>query len=210
MTDVQTSLYEHLFALTTVMKQRVVENFDGDALDERWTTRNVAGAGTFAMSDNADEGFSITSGETTNNESRIDFNNIRQYDPVSSIALLILEALSNTSAVQYGGFAGNTTTFDGVEKALFCMDSANANSSLRTADASTSSETSSGVALNTNHNAVKVECGSSNIKLYLAGSLLVTKTTNRPTAKHQPCIGVKTTTGSGKALRTRYCEAYNV
>jgi len=56
------SLYSKLNHPTQVAKQRVVERFDGDTLDERWTTEDTDGTNTFAMADVIDEGFEITTG----------------------------------------------------------------------------------------------------------------------------------------------------
>ena len=66
------SLYEQLFPLTTVMKQRVVENFSGDAPDvDRWgfgnqdgTTGNLA-----SMADSVDGGLKLTCGTSAGGQS---------------------------------------------------------------------------------------------------------------------------------------------
>lgn len=204
------SLYEQLFPLTTVMKVRVIENFSGDTLDERWTQTNIAGAGTFAIVDVPDEGFSVLSGATSANESQINFNNIRHYAHDTTVCISVFRAVATTSNVTYSGLSGNILTWDGVEKALAVMNSANANFGLSTADATTSSTTQGSVAIDTTFRDYKIENGSSDIKLTLTGTLDVTKTTNRPTVKMQPVFGVKTTTGSAKETRIRFIEAFNI
>jgi len=60
------SLYEQLHPLTFVAKQRVVENFSGDTLNERWTTTVNTGTPTYAMADTVDGGFIVTAGSVLN------------------------------------------------------------------------------------------------------------------------------------------------
>lgn len=204
------TLYERLSALTQIIRQRVVETFTGKSLNERWTQTDVTGTGTFAMVDAVDEGFSISSGATTNNQSQVNFNNKRQYDFNDSVLLAVFRAVSTASNISYCGLSGNILAYNGVEKAVFIMDSADTNFALSTADASTSSDTEGSVAIDTSFHLIKVETGSANIKLTIDGVLDVTKTTNRPTTKTQPVVGVKTTTSAAKESRIRYLEGYNI
>ena len=206
------SLAERFSLLTQVFKQRVVEYFSGSALDTaRWTTTNIAGTGSTGINDAIDEGGFVTSGASTNDQTQINFNNKRQYDNANSICILTMQAVSNTSAISYGGLSGDILAFDGgTNKALVVVSSANANISLRTADGTTNSEdTTSGIAIDMAFHNYKIECGASNVKLYIDGVLRITKSTNLPTAKMQPEIGVKTLTTAAKTTKVRYLEAYN-
>lgn len=203
------SVYEILTPITTVRKTKFWDWFDGDDLRAIWTTRNITGTGTFAMSDVADDGFTVQSGATSSDESRIDFNSIRHYLQTACVFIGVMKAVSNSSSAQYCGLVNPTTTYDGIDRAIFVLDTANSNTSLRTADGSTSSETTTDVVNDTNFHSVKIECSSANIKLTQDGVLKVTKTTNRPTTRLEPNFGVKTTSAAAKALRARYCEVYN-
>ncbi len=204
-----TSVYEMFDPLTTVRKQRFWDFLSGDSLRSWWTSTDIAGTGTFAMVDVVDEGFSISSGATTNNESQINFNNRRQYDFDPSELICVFRAVAITSNVSYCGLSGNILTYNGVEKALAIMDSTGTNFALSTADASTSSKTEGSVAIDSVFRSYKITTGSANIKLTTAGILDVTKTTNRPTTKMQPVVGVKTVTSASKEIRTKYLEVYN-
>jgi len=205
------SLYEQLFPLTTVMKQRVVENFSADALDtNRWTTVNNNGSNTFAMSDESDGGFKITTGATSGNHGAITFNQKRQYSPTAAVCIGIMKFDNSTNTAQLGlanvadniltGTDQSTCRFSGISNAI----------NLTTGDASTYSATNSSVTSDTSYHSIKIENGSSDIKLTLDGSLQVTKTTNRPTAKQQPFFAVRTGENVANDANIRYIEAYNV
>ena len=203
------SVYELFNALTTIAKQHFWDWLDGSIWNNRWTKTDVAGTGSLTIQDSVDGGGLITSGATTNNETQANFNNKRQYAHDGAICIFTMKATSNTLSISYGGLSGNQLTFDGVEKSLIVVDSGNTNISLRTADASTSSETEGSVAIDTSRHSYKIENRVSDIRSFIDGVLDVTKTTNRPTTKQQPCLGVKTLTSSAKTTDVGYIEAEN-
>lgn len=201
------SLYEQLFPLSTVMKQRVVENFSGDALDtDRWTTNNHNGTNTFTMDDSTDGGFKITTAGADGNAGSINFNNKRQYSPTGSTILSSVKLSSTSTLNAQAGLVnvvGNVTTS---QVATFRTSSSYF--ALFTAGGSFSA-TDSSISKDTNYHTHKIECGSSDVKYTIDGSLEITKTTNRPTVKLQPYFFTRADTASAKTGHINYLEAYN-
>lgn len=206
MPDQQASLYEHLFALTVLMKQRMVERFSGDALDERWQFTNIAGTGSSVIDDAIDGGFKITTGATDDDESAINFNDIRQYSEIAAIVILIASAIANTRF--RAGFSENTDMSNSF--ALADMDADNVNYELSTDDGTTESSSASDVIIGTIARNNKIECGSANIKYTINGVLKVTKTTNRPDFRQQPYFAVKARSTGAKTGSIRFMEAFGV
>lgn len=201
------SLYEHLFPLTTVMKQRVLDNFDGDTLNERWNKRDISGTGTFAMVDAVDEGFSITTGSSINNASLIDFNQIRQYSETASILLMVFRRVASSAGRIEGGFKNLTDiSTDFVAVRDLVQDTFKR---FITADATTAKTTNTSVSVNTLFTSYKIEMKSASAECSIADILEVTHTTELPTAKLEPYFRVRTQTSSVREGRIRYLEAYN-
>ena len=201
------SLYEQLFALTTVMKQRVVDNFSGDALNERWTTWDESGTGTFAMVDAADEGFSITT--SSGGRSGIGFNNKRQYSNSGSVCIIVVKSISASSCRVFSGFRNTQSTNGIADWAAVDYNTGNTNFALIVGDASTGSSTEGSTAIDQSWHQFKVETGASNVTLTTEGTLEVTDTTNLPSARLQPICASRDDATGGKEARIRYLEAYN-
>jgi len=91
------SLYSKLHRPTIIAKQRFVDRFDGDDLDERWTK-----AGTGAMVDAVDGGYKI---DSSGGASTLFFNSIKQFHFDGSETISIWK-LSN---------AGNARAFVGLD-----------------------------------------------------------------------------------------------
>jgi hypothetical protein len=205
----QPSLYEQLFALTTVMKQRVVDNFDGDTLDERWSTRDLyGGTGTYAMVDAVDEGFSLIMATDTD-AAQIDFNDIRHYAYDASTVISVVRrvtdnCLTNTGFIsdKTGGFFDYANYIDSTLGSTF--------KGLETSDSTNASFSASSVAEDTAWTGVKITCGVSDIRMFINGVLEVTKTTDRPTLKLQPMVYVQSNAAGTRETRVRYLEAYNI
>lgn len=201
------SIYQHLFALTTIMKQRVVDNFDADSLNERWREKDVVGTGTFAMDDSVDGGFKITTGNTLGDTSGIDFNDIRQYSPTASIMIAVWSADNITSGLAESGLhnvlsAGNFITARLDETFAFYY--------LRTHDGTAGTNTFSDIADDTVFHNHKLEKTSSNAKLFIDGVLKATKTDRLPTAKLQPAFRRQNTSVAPTSMKIRFAEAFSV
>ena len=203
------SLYERLSALTQVIRQRVVETFQGSVINERWTENVVSGTATFGMIVAVDEGFQIEITSTTNfNRSVIQSNNKRQYDFDDSVIIGIVKRNTANTQSEFG-FSGDTDR-SALSAAIVTDDSLSTFKALFTDDGTSDSTTNSSVAVDTNFTNYKIETGASDVKLSINGILEVTKTTNRPTTKLQPFFGCESrSAASGKQSRIRYLEAYN-
>jgi len=113
-------LYELLYG-SSLAKQRVVDDFSGDTLNERWTTNNVSGSNTFQMSDNIDGGFEIVTGSSLNNAGSITFNNIRQYSNVGASVIQVSQSTSAVDRLKQGGLS-NSSSFVGGDDLVWWED----------------------------------------------------------------------------------------
>lgn len=199
------SLYEVFDPLTTIRKQQFVEWFAGGDIRSIWTKTNVGGTNAFAMSDLIDEGYVVEAGSTAGNAGVIHPSTINHFSQTACIFIVVARrvGLSNTQPILC-----DTTSF-----AHFAEATDNSSASfktLETKDGTTASGTNTDVAIDENWHMYKIECGSSNIKLYVDGVLKVTKTTNRPGAALMPAFLVASnSSGTGRQGRIRYLEAYN-
>lgn len=201
------SLYEQLFPLTTIMKQRVVDNFSGDSVNERWTTRDNTNS-SLAMDDSIDGGVKLTTGASNDNRISLDFNDIRQYDYNDSVVITTMKIDDTSNRSTIVGFA-NAILTSVTDTAYAMFDTAfdstyfvlqNSNSSITT--------TATSVTADTNYHSYKLELGASDIKLYVDGVSESTSTTNLPNTALQPHIGNQSRTGV-KVQNVNYYEAYN-
>ena len=227
MPDTVASLYEQLFPLTTVMKQRFVEWFTPNMhYSGRWSTGKDAynsGTPTFAMDDSVDGGFKVTAEASINNSSgavgsasSYGLNNIRQFahngsvyidvfkqNTVSSGHKVIAHGLKETMA---GDGAGNNACLWG--------SGVNMNTNYfmsRTCGSSGSqSDTVSDVAYDQNWHNYKIETKSASVEFTLDGVLKTTITTNLPASKMAPTNGVQGTSDStAPSYSIKYVECYN-
>lgn len=211
MTARKDSLYEHLFPFTTVMKLRVVDNFDGESLNERWREVNVQGVGTFAMDDAVDGGFAITAASAIGDMSVIDFNLIRQYDQAKSTIIGVIKN-DNVASID------NTSWMGFIENPNFIVASSNyrgfelqTNSGvirIRTSNG-TSQSTTNGITTNSGvYIQGKLVNISANSKLFVNDALEATKTDLLGTGKGNPEYGTRTINDPTKSQIT-YLEAFN-
>ncbi len=206
--SLEESLYEQLFALTTVMKQRVVDNFDGDTLNERWTQTNNTGVGTFAMADAVDEGFSVKTGVNSGDDSSLNFNNKRQYDPISCKILLAFRRVTAATSVNVG--ASNALLFASTHYMLARNSTGETNYDLVTSDSVSATVTASSVAIDTSFRSHQLEGKSSSVEYSIADILEATSTTRLPTVKLQPCLEIVSTSAGAKEIQIRYLEAFSI
>lgn len=201
----QPSLYEHLFLLTTIMKQKIVERFSGDALDERWRKGASTGSHDGFMDDVIDGGYFIKSQDSLASAlAFIDFNNIRQYNFQDSIVIGVTKA--RASSLLLMGFHNNL--FSNSVRLQFSASSSFM--FIRSHDGTTSSDTNTDLVPDTNEHLGKIETSSANAKLTIDGVLKATHTTNLPNAKMQPLVGGGAdTTGIDRGTNVRYLEAFN-
>lgn len=209
MVDTQESLYEQLYSLSTIAKQRFVENFSGDSLDtDRWNTVNRVSTNTFAMSDSVDGGFSITTSTASNAEGLINFNGKHHYSPTASVFIGVARRISGATSLQMVG-GGNPTADMNTQYSSYRDSTGDSFKSLRSHGGSTASQISTSVSTNTDWTSFKLENTSSNLQLSLSGELEVTKTTDRPTANMQPIMRGWSSGSTSKETSIRYLEVYN-
>ena len=210
MPDTSASLYEQLFPLTTVMKQRFVENFSGDALDtDRWTHSDLTGTGSSGISDSVDGGGFVKSGGGSADASQMAFNGVGQYAYNASVCIGVTKTATTTSFSRFG-FTSNGTTATNLNIADFENNSSDTYTSLRSGDASTTSVINSTTAQHVNWTAIKLELTASNIVLYEEGVSTATKTTNLPVASLEPILRIESASvATVKEISVRYMECYN-
>jgi len=201
------SLYEQLHPLTFVAKQRVVENFSGDTLNERWTITET-GTGTQAMADSVDGGFLVTTSTGASDKITLNFNNKRQYAHDGSGFICVAKRFTSAMII---GFNDTLTTWDNPsnESGVNSKGSASFQTAI-TSDSTTQTETNTSIAPDTNFRSYKGELDGTDFELTIDGVLEVTKTTNLPIAKmqiHSPFTFVES--GVAGKVAVRYLEAYN-
>ena len=210
---VEASLYEHLFPLTTVMKQRFVEHFDGNTLcTDRWTTVCSAGTPTFQMVDCVDEGFEILT-DSCGERGVINFGGARQY--CCNSATLIAVAKRVTTDTQLGvGFNEGCSLFTGsAAYATMFECTTQTFKQLHTANTASSCQggTATSTLIDTCWTAYKL-CivDACCVTLAVNGTVEATRTTFLPDVCLQPAIQGRSRTGTGtQNSRIRYYEAYN-
>jgi len=204
MTATQESIYEHLFALTTIMKQRVVDNFNSGVLNERWALRNESGSGTSGMVNAVNEGGFVKSGSAGGAVSSIDFNNIRQYSNTDSVFIAVLKRLNSPGTLN-AGLANGIAIPVKLDSIMINNNSTQTFYRLITRDATTANFTSTDVNVDLVFHVIKGIMTSSDAKIFIDNILKATNTTNLPTLNMCPVV---TDSLEGES-RCRYFEAFN-
>ena len=199
------NVYEMLTPPAIVKKTWFVDYFDGDDKKAWWTFTDIVGTGSSAMLDSVDGGFQITTGATDDNESSINFNQIRHYFNTAAIIEVTAAAIAATRF--RAGFSEDTDMTNSF--ALVDMDSDNVNYETSTDDGTTETGTSTGIAVDTTTRKHKLILSSADVKHFIDGILKVTKTTNLPDAAQQPFFAVKARSTGAKTGTIRYMEAFN-
>ena len=192
-------------------KQHFIEWFSGKSLPSYWSQENTAGTGTFAMVDAVDEGFSITTTSGTSNRNAITFNQVDQFAHDGSVFIAVARRVTSANAGLNLGFSQDDdfTIASGQSWAVINEDTATGtHKALQTRDGSSHSQTLSSVPIDTSWTNYKLTL-SSDAKLYIDGSLEITKTTNLPTVKLQPAVRSISRAANISEIRIRYCEVYN-
>ena len=208
MPDTVASLYEQLFPLTTVMGQRVVENFSGDALNtDRWTLGGTS-TPTATMEDTVDGGIKVSTSGTINHWSALTFNNIHPFSASGVTIIWVSQRDTGNAKARHGLTHLGATAEAFAEHHSFLVHGENANIMFETGNG-TNSSTDSGVSVTLNAVLNKIEMGASDGKYSNASGLLATKTTNLPTTTQQPFLYHWSAESAVRSINYRYCEAYN-
>jgi len=208
------SIYDQLNASGTIAKQRVVETFTGDALDtDRWSTNNVRGTNTYAMADEVDGGFKITSGSTQYDGGSITFNNIRQFSPTASEVISVTKISNLTDLSAVVGFSDNqdSPTFASAANGAV-MDQGNYSAYVRlgTSQTGTNNNVDTTTSRSTNWTTSKISMTLSSVILTVNGLTGATSTGNSlPTVKLQPIFIGFTNSATAHSYSIKYMECYN-
>ena len=224
-----TSLHELTNRREKPARMRFVENFSGDALDaDTWGTGYTNGTGAFAMADEVDGGFKITSGGShDNNNSWISFHGnvtaqtapVCQFNPYGSVIIDVIKypLAKSVYATAGGGFSSigkpSQTSASGQSNAVHLVNvSAGANFRFITTNAGnaqTSYGADTSVAFDNNYHCNKIELKPSSAENTLDGVLVATITGQLPAHDQAPCYGSQGYNASNPAIQLLYVEAYN-
>jgi hypothetical protein len=207
------SIYEaNNYLRGTARKQHFWEYFSGATLNSRWTKGTGNGSPTYVMDNSVDGGFKISLGATGNYRGQIHFNGINQYSPTASVTIGVYKiggtldddeidvGLSNELDIPV--LLGNCALGGTRETSSFMYLTNSSGASNQTNTATT-------VASDINYHIHKVECTTSNVQYSVDGISAATVTTNRPTLKMQPYIGVRNNHPTTTSINIQYFEAYN-
>ena len=102
-------------SLGHTQKQHFVEWFSGHSLDDHvWSKNDVrGGSGTVAMVDEVNGGVKITTGSSANSETRIDFNDKRQFSASASSMIFVQKRNSGSTGQSLSGLRDNTANAAG-------------------------------------------------------------------------------------------------
>ena len=189
-------------------KQHFIEWFSGKQLPSYWT-QTQSGTGTYEMADEVDGGFTIYPASSNTNYSNINFNDIRQYAHNASCFIITWKMATFTGGASNIQMQSGKTDWNTDLYGTRLWSASDTHFELRSADASTVSETASDVVIDNNYHAWKFLIDGSDCKLTLDGVLKVTKTTNRPTVKLEPVCMVWNENGNRDKIHIRYMECYN-
>lgn len=200
------SMYEVFQALTVVAKQHFVHYFVGKSLGIIWTT-NLGGSGTVTMTDAIDGGMTL---QDTGTSSTINMNNKREFVHNACTMIIVMKTNFNASESE-AGFMGDITYTTLQSFALVGIEGSTSatNYALDTEDGTTESITASSTAADANFHTHKIVCGSANVKYYIDGVLVITKTTNLPLTKMQPGIVAKSRSATTGLVTILSMEAMN-
>jgi len=227
MPDTSESLYEQLFPLTTVMKQRFVDNFSGDALDtDRWST-NDTGSGstaTYTMADEVDGGLKITStlnGASTLDWSPTDSTKKRPFNNTGSVMIVTSKLVQANYAIMYCNLRSNHYTEAGSWIGYIVQGVTNGNSgdnkirlnSNISGMTSVDTSLSSSVLYDWHTYKLTVSSGTTTLSVdgILSGTGFATGSGNPTTRLHPALVSSASegATSSGATTYFRYVECYN-
>ena len=206
------SLYEQLFPLTTVMKQRFVENFSGDSLDtNRWFFQSIAAGASAVIADTVDGGLQMTTTDGASPSGYLGFDNKCQYNPAGFRFISTCKKNMDLIGIRGGiGSADSPATIP--HMAVMSEGSFVSSKALTTNNGGSYVDTyaSTPIPLSQTEFVYDIVGTPSNIVLTIDGTLSVTKTTALPTLKCQPVLYIQSrTTNAIKTWNCKYMECYN-
>jgi len=207
------SLYSKLYNPQEIGDSRFVDRFDGDILDEAWTTFDNVGVGIFAMVDDIDEGFGITTASALNNNNEISLGNIKHFDSQACELIQIGRRVTPLASILFGftdepnGIQGSSVN----NQLTLIENTTNTNKFFAHNNGSIPlSSIDLGIPIDTVFNRYKFKGALTFAQMFVNGILRATATTDIPTGPVQPSIQVQTLTTAPAEGRIRYTEVYNV
>lgn len=201
------SLYSKLYHPHQIALARVVERFDGDALDERWNVINTL-SGSQAMNDAVDGGYRLQTGTTNLSAAKINMNGINHYDSLGVEIITVTNLISSTSLLW--DFVGLAVQDLGNDYIKIRQDSLNTKLTLDRAI------TGSNVSTNLTSNFAvtgaligKLNTNQTRAEAYINNILEATATTSLPNEIMQPFLRLINRTTVNKQADIIYCEVYN-
>ena len=192
-------------------KQHFIEWFSGKQLPSYWDNEST---GTYAMMDEVDGGFKITCANAGNANGRIHFNDKRQFDLTSSKFNSVAKKVDlDGSRTFYIGLSHhNVIGVDANNNYGFHYHAPNVSVYLnaRSGNGSSTTNTSTGITMDTNFHALSAESTGTNTLHYVDGVLKVTNTETLPTGNGQPSfVTGQNNSGQTGSAQVRFYEAYN-
>jgi len=190
-------------------RQRIQENFSSREIDlERWVETNTTGSAAFGMVSTVGEGYSILT-SATNDDSNINFGDVRQYAPTSSIFKAVIKAV-NTSTLVEVGFGESDTLPGGTDDYARIRINRN-NATIQGLNRITGGSTivDLGVLVHGNFTLGQGNLKSASVEYSLDEVLHGTATTNLPIDNMQPQFRCFTITSTNAEARITSFEAFN-
>jgi hypothetical protein len=190
-------------------KQHFIEWFSGSSLPSYWTAKTWETGGALSMADEVDGGLDILSSSPTG-KSGITFGDKRQYAHDGSAYVMVSKLTGQANNYAYMGMGDGSDMAGGagIDGYGYTMP-ISGNFTTWSGDNSSWSNTSGSIASDVIFHVFYGIVDATDIKTYIDGVLDVTKTTNRPTVKLQPCCEHRKTTTTSNSIRIRYMECYN-
>ena len=203
---VQQSLIDQIVPAGVIPLSHVVDNFNGDALNERWT-ENATGGGSGAMLDEENGGYRLTTSSSgSGNSRRIHFNGINHYSQTGAVIIGVVrrnDAVSRLITGFAGSGAGTANTVG------LYNDAAATFMSLKNVKSFSASTVNTSIGIHTNWTEYKVGVRSTSTVMSLDGVLEATNTGQLPDFDFEPQFYGNNSEAAEKRFDIRYMEAYN-
>jgi hypothetical protein len=203
------SLIDQIVPVGQVPLSHFTDNFDGSVLNERWKFTDTTGTGSHGMGDSVDGGYELRTGASIGSNQKLDFNNIRHYDPSTGLTFIAEGKMSTNASNALGNWGLNNDAF--TDAAYWASHTAtDANFHFYTAKASSFTFNASSIANDTNWHRFRSIIDAASAKCWLDDVLEVVNTADLPTVKLQPFMRVIVDNPAIVVTQsTRYYEAYN-
>ena len=211
------SIYDQLNASGTIAKQRMVETFNGDALDtDRWNLNDINGGTSGAMVDDVDGGYKVSFSTQAAAWGGLTFNNKRQFDLQANDSIFVAKRTFGSASGGFRAGIANSTSTNENNTVTWSSNTGSSPNGKFFIWTKTEAQGWSQVKVETtttiddNWHVGKLESRSNGLTFILDGVTAATHGTGQGSVKAQPYItGYGTNTESGRSFSVRYCEVCN-